>query len=129
VETRYFLYALGVVGLVFVVVLGFGESLTRWWRREWQHTEGKVVGEPEVTAHFDEESSEYVIEWRYEFSVDGFPFHGRMRVSQPDQDYVDSFIFAMRSGTPVRVTYDPKDPSQSDGVVLESDLLRITPRD
>jgi hypothetical protein len=128
VQTFYFLCVLGAIGVMVIVVLGFGDALTRWWRRHWQHTEGKVVGDPEVQEHVNEESVSYTVEWRYEFSVDGFPFFGRMRVSQEDMDYVESFIFAMRSGTPVRVWYDPKDPSRSDGTVLESDLLRITPR-
>jgi hypothetical protein len=75
-----------------------------------------------------EEGVSFEVYWDYEFSVDGFPFRGRLRVSQQDMDFVDSFIAAMRGGTPINVLYDPNDPSRSEGVVFETELLRITPR-
>jgi hypothetical protein len=128
VETRYFLYVLAALGLITVVVVGFGRTFTTWLKRDWKQAQGRVTGEPEVNVITQEDSVSFELYWDYEFSVDGFPFTGRLRVSQQDMDLVDSFIVAMRAGTPVNVLYDPHDPSRSEGVALESELLRITPR-
>jgi hypothetical protein len=77
----------------------------------------------------NEDGLSFDVRWEYEFFIDGFHYTGRLTVGQQDKDYLDSFIEAMRAGTPVNVLYDPNDPRRSEGIVLESELLRITPRD
>jgi len=117
------LFVLGVASLYFGIYLIQSDP------SHWPSTEGKVVSADIDTNFFSgsNNSNEYSVTVKYEYSVDGVEETGNFSTSRTSvQSIAESDLTRYPVGKTIAVYYNPKDPSFSTNSAEESVLYAYT---